>query len=61
MKNTTLVCENCGSSNVQTKMWVDANTNEIKDSVSDGESNDNWCEDCETHPNLITHKEFKDK
>jgi len=46
------ICSNCGSSNVQTKKWVDVNTDEIKDDVSDGESDDNWCEDCETHPYL---------
>ena len=60
IKPFTLVCAECGSPNVQIKMWVNPNTNEIGDGVSDGESDDNWCCDCERHPNLITYKEFKE-
>ena len=48
------VCENCGGSNIQTKMWIDPNTNEVIDSVSDGDSDDNWCDDCEEHVRFDT-------
>ncbi len=46
------VCSDCGSTNVQTKRWVDLNTNEVKGEVSDGESDDNWCEGCESHTDV---------
>jgi len=36
-------CENCGSANVQTKVWVMANTDEIVDQV---EPTEFWCNDC---------------
>lgn len=42
-----LVCENCKGTNIQMKAWVDVNTLEYKDSVSDAEEGDNWCEDCQ--------------
>jgi len=35
-KKMIWVCSDCGSSNVQTKKWVDLNTNEIKGDISDG-------------------------
>lgn len=43
------ICSNCGSTNVQTKMWVDLNTNVVGNSVSDGEDEDNYCPDCDGH------------
>lgn len=48
-KKTMWVCSECGSTNVQTKMWVYLNTNEPDSEVSDGEAQDNWCCDCGTH------------
>ena len=57
---TMLVCEDCGSSDVETKMWVNPNTDELKDSCSDGESDDNYCNNCQSHPNLITYKEYQE-
>lgn len=44
-----LVCSECKGKNIQTKMWIDPNTNEVCDNVSDGDSSDNWCDDCEDH------------
>lgn len=43
------VCKNCGGHNVQTKYWVDLNTNQIVGNVSDGEDQDNYCPDCDGH------------
>jgi len=43
------VCTNCGSDEVQTKMWVDLNTGETNGSCSDGEADDNYCKHCEGH------------
>lgn len=44
-----LVCEECGGTNIETKAWVDANTDEVLDSCSDGENEDNWYRDCNQH------------
>ncbi len=50
----TLVCINCGSDNVQSKAWVNANTNEYVCDCSDGSSEDFWCEDCKGHHTLTS-------
>ena len=44
-------CKKCGCTKVQTKMWVELNTNKIIDGAdSQGEDiQDNWCPDCEEH------------
>ena len=52
-----LVCEECGSTNVEITAWVDANTNEY---VSDSDDSE-WCSECEAHNTLITLKEFKEQ
>jgi len=52
---TVCLCDNCGSDNVQTKMWVNVNDNTTSDSASDNDNGDNWCLDCETHPDLLPH------
>ncbi|MDA3778835.1 MAG: hypothetical protein PF487_01145 [Bacteroidales bacterium] len=51
---TVLVCTNCNSDNVQTKMWVKANTKEVLDSAGDDSDEDSWCEDCQGHHDLET-------
>lgn len=56
IKLGTLVCSNCGGSNVQIKAWVDANTHEVIEIIgSDGDKEDNWCSDCESHVHLTTN------
>lgn len=43
-------CSECGGTNVQTQAWVDSNTNEyIEDITEDDEC---WCEDCMKHTKL---------
>ena len=48
-KRIIQVCSECGSPKVQTKMWVEYNTDIPQDSCSDGEDQDNWCPECESH------------
>lgn len=50
-----LICSICGSSNVQERAWVDANTREYCSSIDDGDIV--WCDDCQTEnaPKVI-HK-----
>ena len=50
----TLVCTNCGSDKVQSKAWVNANTNEYVSECTDGNSEDFWCEVCMAHHHLTS-------
>lgn len=47
-----LVCETCGSTEVQVLAWIDANTNEYK-TEGLGDKNSSWCENCKAHVNLV--------
>ena len=40
-------CQECGSENIQVKMWVNPNTNEVVDDECAEELC--WCEECEAH------------
>jgi len=53
-----LVCQECGNTNISIKHWIDPNTNIIGDTCSDGEKEDNWCDDCQKHINIITKEEY---
>ena len=58
----TLYCADCGSSNVETKMWVNPNTGEIDYSSFDRlEEEDNWCHSCCGNVRLLTLEELWDK
>lgn len=58
--NDTLVCKRCGSINVETKAWLNANTAQFI-SWSENEEEDNWCDDCESICQLCTLGEFAEK
>lgn len=47
----TYCCSKCGGTNIQVQAWVDANTNEYVDDISEGEC---WCEDCQEHTKIKT-------
>ena len=49
---TVWLCNNCYGNDVHTKMWINANTNEVMGMVSDGEDDDNWCSYCEQHTGM---------
>lgn len=40
----TEVCGICGSPNIEIRMWVDVNTNEVKSSCDDNETFCNGCD-----------------
>jgi len=44
-----LRCERCNGTNIETKVWADANTDEVLDCVEPNNADDNWCRDCEEH------------
>lgn len=48
MDNMILVCDECGGTHIQTKVWVDANTEERKGG-DEADTSNNWCDDCEVH------------
>lgn len=43
------LCSNCNSDNIEMKYWVNPNTDEVGDISSDGDDQDTWCNDCQTH------------
>jgi hypothetical protein len=53
-------CDNCGSSNVEQKCWVDLNVKPIEDSIrwgSQNELDENWCGDCVDHTTVSWKEE----
>ena len=44
---TKTVCANCGSTNVEVRVWEHQETGEL--SGATGEDNDTWCNECEGH------------
>ena len=48
--NHRYVCSECGSPNIQVQAWVNANTNEHVDDITDNA--ECWCEDCGKHTKL---------
>ncbi len=54
-----LVCEDCGSKEIEILAWVDANTNEYKSDGTDYH-NDRWCQKCDGHVKFVTEAEFEE-
>lgn len=50
------VCEDCGSDDVEEKVWMNSNTEVITGSCKDDENN--YCNDCQAHVRLIPEDEF---
>lgn len=55
-----LVCNECGSTDVQEQAWVDANTKSYIGFNGD-DRDDRWCEECDGHNLLCNMKKFKEK
>lgn len=49
--NHRYVCSECGSPNIQVQAWVNANTNEYVDDITDNNA-ECWCENCDKHTKL---------
>ena len=52
-----LVCEDCGSEDVQILQWVNPNTGENFGGTGE-DRDDNWCDNCKEHTRLITKEEY---
>lgn len=48
-------CKECSCETVQSKMWVEVNTNKVCDGADSMgvDKQDNWCPDCKDHCNII--------
>lgn len=55
-----LICEICKSDDIEIKKWVNPNTNEIGDTTSDGEMQDNYCNNCQAHTEFIMTNDIKE-
>ena len=55
-----VVCEGCGSDNIQTQAWVDPNARTFIGTTGI-DRYDNWCDECEDHQPFCTLKEFKER
>lgn len=53
------ICRECGSENVQSKFWVEVNTEIVKEQTEGSCAEDNFCPDCEQHPETIEVNERK--
>ena len=42
-------CAKCGGDKLQIRAWTVASTGQWISDCSEGDSEDNWCEDCEEH------------
>lgn len=51
-KTNKYVCSLCKGENIEIRSWVDANTDKVLDTCSDGDIEDNWCRDCNKHTNF---------
>lgn len=60
INSKSYVCEICGSSDIQYKVWVDANSNAFI-SDTEGEKNSNWCNCCQEHTAFVNLTDFKMK
>ena len=57
--SATLVCEKCGSINVETKAWVNPNNGKIiEHDFSYADELDNWCNVCKDHTTIILRNQF---
>lgn len=55
-----IVCDECGSKNIQQQAWIEPNTYEYI-GTTECDKDDNWCEECEAHLPFCTLKEFKER
>lgn len=59
-EDDTVVCNKCGSSDIQTQAWVDPNTQTFIGTTGI-DRNDNWCNQCADNQPFTTLKKFKER
>lgn len=53
-----IVCETCGSSDIEELQWRKVNTGEFS-GLGNNETEDRWCCNCQENTDFITEEEFK--
>lgn len=51
MTEQIIVCKECGSDDVELRVWLNLKTKETSD-CSDGDDEDTWCNKCEEHTGI---------
>lgn len=54
-----LVCNQCGSTLVQQKIWIDPNTGQRMSSCGSALLEDSWCTNCEENHSLVLREEYE--
>ena len=55
-----IVCEECGSRDIQTQAWVDPNSHRYIDETGI-DRDDNWCDGCQTNTYFCSKAEFMER
>ena len=55
-----LVCDECGSLDIQQLVWVEPNTHEYI-GATEYDKDDNWCGECDDHLHFTSLREFKER
>ncbi len=56
-----LVCDSCGSRQIEIQAWVDANSSEYLSDVDDDDTDCKWCAECNENQNFCTLSEYKQR
>lgn len=54
-----LVCEECGSDEVQQKVWMNPNNSSEYEHIETTDDEDNWCKKCNNHVQLVYEKDYE--
>ena len=57
---TIWVCSQCGSKEVQERVWRNCNSGEC-DGIGEADEDDQWCIECQHTCEIVTEEEFKQK
>ena len=60
MDKMKLVCENCGSFDIEVLAWIKVNSQIASYETYQDEQDDRWCCQCSEHVNFITEEEWKE-
>jgi len=55
-----IVCEECGSDQIQTLEWIDVNTGDRNGHGPD-DLNSNWCDECQDHVYFMNEEDYLEK
>ncbi len=56
-----LVCENCGSEDIQSQAWVGVNNNQVYEFFGLDDEDNNWCMNCQEQCDIIDQSTYIDR